>query len=167
MEQTTQFKTADLCDRFEEELQVAEPILRSYGGEDVFGGPIVTIDTFEDDVLVRKSLTEPGEGRVLVVDSGGSARRALLGGELAALARQNGWSGVVIHGVIRDVGALRELPLGVLALGSAPLGALKKGRGMVDQPVHFAGVTFRPGYYLYADADGVVLAPRNLLPVSE
>ncbi|MDX1663989.1 MAG: ribonuclease E activity regulator RraA [Candidatus Promineifilaceae bacterium] len=167
MEQSKEFRTAELCDRFEDELQVAEPILRSYGGEDSFSGPIVTVDTFEDNILVRQSLAEPGEGRVLIVDSGGSLRRALLDDDLAALAQENGWSGIVVHGVIRDVKAVGDLSLGLLALGSSPLGALKKGRGLVDQPVHFAGVTFRPGYYLYADADGVIVAPRDLLAASE
>ena len=162
MEQTKQIKTADLCDRFEDEVQVAEPILQSYGGVAAYSGPIVTVDTFEDNVLVRQTLGEPGEGRVLVVDSGGSQRRALVGDELVALAHENGWSGIVVHGVVRDLEAVRRTPLGVHALASSPLGALEKGRGTVDQPLHFAGVTFRPGHYLYADVDGIVVAPRNL-----
>jgi RraA family protein len=105
-----QAKTTDLCDQYAGELQVAAPSFRSYGGKVAFSGPISTVQVYEDNVLVRAALEEPGAGRVLVVDGGGSLRCALVGDQLAALGLGNGWAGVVINGCIRDVAALRELP---------------------------------------------------------
>lgn len=155
-------KTADLYDRFGEELQVAAPGLVHYGGETTFSGRIATVVAPQDNSLVRRALESPGEGRVLVVDGGGSLRVALLGDVLAALAVENGWSGVVVHGLVRDSRELGEMPLGVLALGTIPRKTEKRGLGEVDVEVSFAGVTFRPGEYLAADADGLVLSARSL-----
>ena len=157
------FKTGDLCDRFGNEVLVTEPLLQDFGGNLAFGGPVVTVDVFEDNALVRKQLEEAGEGRVLVVDGGGSLLTALLGGELAALAEQNGWAGIVIHGCVRDSEAIAEISVGVKALNTCPRASKKEGRGTVNRPVHFAGVTFRPGQYLYADRDGIIVAGRDLL----
>ena len=161
------FKTADLCDRFPEEVQVADPLLKDYGGRKIFGGPIVTLDAYEDDVLLRETLHQSGEGRVLVVDGGGSTRCALLGGQVAKLAHDNGWAGVVVHGCIRNAAQVGEIAIGLKALNTAPRASRHLGRGELDRPLHFASVTFRPGYYLYADADGIVVAPRDLLNASE
>ena len=151
-----EFKTADLCDRFAAELQIGEPIFRDYGG------PIATIKCFEDNSRVRDLTAEAGQGRVLVVDAGGSMRRAVLGDMLAQQAIDNGWSGVVVYGCIRDAFAIAQLPLGVKALGTCPLRTDKRGEGQRDVPVRFAGVNFRQGDWLYADEDGVVVAQRSL-----
>jgi len=151
-------KTADLYDRFGEELQVAEPGLVHFGGETSFSGTIATVVAPEDNSLVRRALESPGRGRVLVVDGGGSRRVALLGDQLAALAVANEWSGVVVHGLIRDSLEIGEMPLGVLALGTIPRKTEKLGRGEADREVAFAGVTFRPGEFLVADPDGLVLS---------
>jgi regulator of ribonuclease activity A len=124
-----QAKTTDLCDQYADELQVAAPIFRSYGGKIAFCGPISTVQVHEDNVLVRAALAEPGAGRVLVVDGGGSLRCALVGDQLAALGLGNGWAGVVINGCIRDVAALRELAFGVQALAATPLRSAKHGTG--------------------------------------
>jgi regulator of ribonuclease activity A len=136
--------TADLSDEHDN-LHVAEPIFRIFGRHRAFHGPIATVKCYEDNSRVREALEEPGEGRVLVVDGGGSTRRALMGDMLGALAVENGWAGVVVNGCIRDSDAIDELDLGVRA-------------------VSFAGVTFRPGEHLYADADGIVVAP---VPVAD
>jgi regulator of ribonuclease activity A len=157
------FTTVDLCDRFSDELQVAEPRLRNFGGAVAFHGPIATIDTFEDSALMREALESEGRGRVLVVDSGGSILASLLGKELASLASGNGWSGIVLHGCVRNVTELAQLPIGIRALAASPRASRSNGRGTRDIPVHFAGITFRAGHYLYADADGILVAPRNLL----
>ena len=157
------FKTADLCDQFPTEVQVLEPLLRDYGGVTTFGGPIATLVVFEDSVLVRQALETAGEGRVLVVDGGGSCQCALFGDRLAQLAYDNGWAGVVINGCIRDTVAVARIPVGVRALATSPQRCHKQGRGTRDRPVHFGGVSFRSGHYLYADDDGVVVAPRDLL----
>lgn len=160
-------RTADLCDEFGDELQVLEPIFRDYGGVTSFWGAIATVDVFNDNVLVREMLEQPGEKRVLVVDGGGSAQTALLGDELAHLAQRNGWAGILIYGAVRDVAALAEVQIGVKALASTPRRSFKRGRGLCDLPLHFAGAGFRPGAYLYADEDGIVVASRDLLAGAE
>ncbi len=150
-------KTADLCDIHEEALQICSPVFRHYGGRRDFHGPIATLKCFEDNSLVREQLGQPGEGRVLVVDAGGSLRCAMLGDQLAQLAVDNGWAGVVMFGCIRDAVEISAMPLGVLALATHPRKSVKKGVGEVAGEVNFAGVKFRPGEWIYADEDGVVV----------
>lgn len=149
--------TADLLDQHGDTASVCELALRSFGGRASFEGPIATVRCFEDNVLVRRRVSEPGEGRVLVVDGGGSRRVALLGDMVAGLAATNGWAGLVIHGCVRDSVSLGELDLGIAALGTNPRPSAKVGDGEVDVPVTFGGVTFRPGDLLACDADGVVV----------
>ena len=164
------FKTTDLCDehfdlcnQFSDRLQIAEPIFNDYGGEMMFSGAIVTLKVFEDNTLVRKVLEEPGEDRVLVVDGGGSTRCALLGDQLAELAEDNGWAGVVVNGCIRDSAVVAEMGIGVKAIGTHPLKSVKRNSGERDIPVCFAGITFRPGSYLYADEDGMLVSEQPLI----
>ena len=154
--------TADLCDAHADSIQIAEPIFRDFGGRQSFFGPIATVKTFEDNTLVRAAVEGSGEGRVLVVDGGGSLRCALFGDNLATLAVRNGWSGVVINGCIRDSAPIAAMDLGLKALAAHPLKSVKAGYGQVDVPVRFAGVTFTPGHYLYADTDGIVTATQAL-----
>ena len=158
------FKTADLCDEYPDSLQICEPGFSSFGGRPRFFGQISTIKCFEDNSLVREAVAEPGEGRVLVVDAGGSRRCAMLGDLLAAKAAAKGWSGVLMNGLIRDSAEIADMDLGVKALGTHPLKSVKKGVGERDVVVHFAGVTFVPGEYLYADEDGIVCSDAALLP---
>ena len=155
--------TADLCDQFPGDekgatLQVAQPLLRSYGGASAFCGPIATVQVQDDNTSVRLRLQEAGNGRVLVVDGAGSLACALLGDQLALLAVSNDWSGVVVHGCIRDSAAIGEMKLGVLALTTLPRKSEKRGPGLHDVAVHFVGITFAPGHYLYADADGILVS---------
>lgn len=154
--------TADLYDAYADELQVALPGLRNYGGRNAFGGPMATLAVHEDNSLVRDAVHTSGNGRVLVVDGGGSLRCALLGDQLAQVAVDNGWAGVVIHGCLRDAVIVHKMLIGVLALASSPAKSVKRGQGEADVPVEFLGAIFRPGEWLYADADGVLLAPREL-----
>lgn len=155
-------RTADLCDQFSEELEICEPVFRDYGGLRAFHGAIATIKCFEDNSRVRELVGEPGAGRVLVIDAGGSLRRAVLGDLLARKAVDNGWSGVVVYGCVRDSAAIGEMPLGVKALGAHPLKTDKRNEGQRDIAVRFAGATFRPGDWVYADEDGVIVARRAL-----
>jgi len=152
----------ELCDQFADLVQVVEPMLVNYGGREVFGGEIVTIKAFEDNSLVREQVAQPGQGKVLVVDGGGSLRRAMLGDLLAEKAAQNGWEGIVIYGCIRDVNAIGETDIGVQALGTHPMKTDKRGIGDLNVAVTFGGVTFRPGHYLYADNNGVLVSPKAL-----
>ncbi len=152
----------DLCDQFPELVNVLDPLFCNYGGRPVFGGEVVTIKAFEDNSLVREQVALPGQGKVLVVDGGGSLRRAMLGDMLAEKAAANGWEGIVINGCIRDVNAIGETTLGVQALATHPMKTDKRGLGDLNVPVTFAGVTIRPGDYLYADNNGVLVAPQPL-----
>lgn len=156
------FATPDLSDAHPE-VQICDPVFRSFGGRQTFHGPISTLKVFEDNALVRTTLEEQGQGRVLVVDGGGSLRCALLGGNLGQLAVNNGWAGIVIYGCIRDSGEITGLAVGVKALGVHPR---KSGKGLHsahrDTVINFAGVTFRPGAWLYADADGIIVAENRL-----
>jgi regulator of ribonuclease activity A len=153
-------KTADLYDVHEDELQICNPGFRHYGGHHTFHGPIATLKCFEDNALVRDQIEQPGQGRVLVVDGGGSLRCAMLGDLLAQQAVDNGWSGLVIHGCIRDALEIAELPLGVMALATNPRKSVNKGSGEVGGALNFSGVCFRPGEWLYADEDGIVVSDK-------
>lgn len=152
---------ADLCDENEDTVEVCVLQFRDYGGRTAFSGPIRTVRCFEDNSLVKSTLAEPGYGRVLVVDGGGSLRRALVGDMLAADAVKNGWAGVVVNGAVRDTTMLSGMNIGVKALGSIPIRSVKRGEGVVDTPVAFGGVVFVPGDMLYADADGVAVIPAD------
>jgi regulator of ribonuclease activity A len=163
LRRAVEFKTADLSDQFSEELQICEPIFRDYGGARTFSGQAATIKCFEDNSRVRERVAERGEGRVLVIDAGGSLRRAVLGDLLAQKALDNGWSGVVLYGCIRDSVAIGAMRIGVKALNTCPLKTDKRNEGQLDVPVRFAGAMFHPGDWVYADNDGVIVARRSLV----
>lgn len=159
------YSTCDLCDEHKADtsgaFRVLPPGFSSYGGRARFGGAVSTVKCFEDNSLVKAALDEPGQGRVLVVDGGGSMRRALVGGNLGAAAARNGWAGVVVYGCVRDSAELAACDVGIRALGLMPLPTDKRGEGQRDVPVLVAGVTLRPGDWLYADEDGIVVMDRR------
>ena len=155
------FATCDLCDAHKndnsDEFKVLSPVFRDFGGIRKFSGPVVTVKCFEDNSLVKAAVDSPGEGRVLVVDGGASLRRALLGGNLGAAAAKNGWAGVVIDGCVRDVAELAQCRTGIRALAAIPLPTEKHQAGQRDIAVQVQGVWVRPGDWLYADEDGMVV----------
>jgi regulator of ribonuclease activity A len=159
------FSTCDLCDAHKASLltqteaafRVLPPVFREFGGRRKFAGPVVTIKCFEDNTLVKAAVDSPGLGRVLVVDGGASLRRALVGGNLAAAAARNGWAGIVVDGCVRDVAELAACELGIRALAAMPLPTDKRNEGQRDVAVQIQGVWVRPGDWLYADADGMVV----------
>jgi len=157
-----QFSTPDLCDAHPDKVRVLQPMFNSYGGRKIFGGRIVTVKCFEDNSLVKDNVGRPGQGCVLVVDGGGSLRRALLGDMLAESAVNNGWAGLLIYGCIRDVDIIGQLDLGVQALATIPVKTEKRGIGDYLVPVTFGGVTFNPGEYVYADNNGVIVSSEAL-----
>jgi len=152
----------DICDQFIDEIVVFDPVFRDFGAKRKFCGEIVTVRCFEDNSLVGETVRTPGRGRVLVVDGGGSLRRALLGDLLATAAVENGWQGLVINGAVRDVEILETIELGVKALAACPLRTDKRGEGQRDVPLRFAGAQLEPGQYLYADPNGIIVARRAL-----
>lgn len=156
------YLTPDLCDAYPDLIQVVEPMFSNFGGRDSFGGQIVTLKCFEDNSKVREQVELDGKGKVLVVDGGGSLRCALLGDMLADKAAKNGWAGMLIYGCVRDVDVIAQTDLGVQALASHPKKTEKRGIGELNVPVTFGGVTFRPGEYLYADNNGVIISPSPL-----
>jgi regulator of ribonuclease activity A len=155
------YATTDLCDAHPG-IQVCDPVFQAFGGAPSFSGPMATLKVFEDNTLIKQAVEGPGNGRVLVVDGGGSKRCGLVGGNLAISAVQNGWAGIVVYGCIRDADELAGQPLGVRALAAFPR---KSQRGLhsgqAGIPVIFAGVVFRDGEWLAADADGVVVLPQE------
>jgi regulator of ribonuclease activity A len=143
-------------------VQSCETVFREFGGRVRFSGAIRTIATFEDNALVKRVLSEAGNGYVLVIDGRGSLRTALIGDVIAGLAVANGWGGLLVYGAVRDVAALRELPIGIKALGSNPWTSGKTGAGSIDGVVSFGNASFKPGAWLYSDEDGVLVAERKL-----
>lgn len=158
------FTTASLCDHYSGShyLQIAEPLLACYGANATFSGIITTIKTFEDNVLVRATLAESVQDRVLVIDGGGSHRCALIDHELATLAVNNGWQGILVYGCIRQSALLANLPIGIRALHTHPLQSHQKGTGDRDLLVSFAGVNFKKDNFLYADMDGIIVSDTML-----
>ncbi len=158
--------TCDLCDRFKEDasggFRVLPPVFRDFGARRRFHGSVSTIKCFEDNSLVKAAVESPGDGRVLVVDGGGSLRKALLGGNLGKAAARNGWAGVVIDGCVRDVNELAAFDIGIRALASMPMPPQKLQQGERDVPVRLQGVWVRPGEWLYADEDGIAVSATRL-----
>ena len=169
------FATCDLCDAHKndpvEAFRVLPPVFKNFGARLTFCGPVVTVKCFEDNTLVKAAVDSVGyldtpEGRiaqVLVVDGAGSLRRALLGGNLGAAAAKNGWAGVVIDGCVRDVAELAPLDVGIRALASMPLPTDKRNQGLKDLVVQIQGMQVKPGEWLYADADGMVVSATRLV----
>ena len=156
-------KTTDLCDDHADQLRVLAPIFGDYGGRHGFSGSIETVKTFEDNSRVREVLETPGEGRVLVVDGSGSLRCALMGDQLAARARDNGWAGLLVYGCVRDAADLANLDIGIKALNTHPCRSQPHGEGEVGVVVTLAGATLTPGEWLCADRDGIVIAEKALV----
>jgi regulator of ribonuclease activity A len=160
------FATCDLCDAHKNDasgaFRVLPPVFRDFGAVQRFAGRVVTVKCFEDNTLVKAAVDSPGEGRVLVVDGGGSLRRALVGGNLGAAAARNGWAGVVVDGCVRDVAELSLCQTGIRALAAMPLPTEKRNEGQRDVAVQIQGVWVRPGEWLYADEDGVVVSSTAL-----
>ena len=157
-----EYNTSELCDLFADSVDVVDPIFASFGGRYSFGGEITTIKCFEDRGLIDRVLAQPGAGKVLLIDGGGSSRRALFDASSAQVAIDNDWEGVVISGSVREVDSLAELDIGVLAVAAIPVNAECESIGEVDVPVNFGGVTFLPEDHLYADSTGVILSPEPL-----
>lgn len=171
---TISFATCDLCDAHKNnstgDFRVLPPVFKDFGQRKVFSGPVVTVKCFEDNTLVKAAVDSDGTldtpagkiGKVLVVDGGASLRRALLGGNLGAAAARNGWAGVLIDGCVRDVAELAEQMVGIRALAAMPLPTEKRNQGQADVAVQIQGVWVRPGDWLYADQDGIVISATAL-----
>lgn len=158
------FNTCDFCDVHKGDtsgaFRVLAPVFQSFGGVNAFSGQVSTVKCHEDNTLVKAAVDSAGAGRVLVVDGGGSLRRALVGGNLAAAAARNGWAGIVVDGCVRDVAELNATAVGIRALALMPLPTEKRNEGQRDVPVQIQGVWVRPGDWLYADADGIVVSAQ-------
>ncbi|MAM86916.1 ribonuclease E activity regulator RraA [Allohahella sp. A8] len=157
------FSTPDLCDDHGMDVQVLEPLFSNFGGREIFGGEVVTVKCFEDNSIVKEQVDEPGKGKVMVVDGGGSMRASLLGDMLAEKAAQNGWEGLIIYGCVRDVDELADTDLGVQALASIPRKTEKRGLGDLNVPIKIAGVDIQPGDFIYADNNGIIVSKQSLV----
>lgn len=163
----TGWSTTDLCDVHEAlmesgELQVVQAAWQWFGSARSFAGPARPLQVIDDNSLVGEALKRPGEGAVLVIDGGGSLRRALIGGNLARAAQANGWAGAVVHGAVRDRAELDAVPIGICALGLCPRRSVKRGQGVAGIAVSFGGATIRPDAWIYADADGILVSAGRL-----
>ncbi|ARU64217.1 ribonuclease E activity regulator RraA [Histophilus somni] len=154
--------TAELCDIYLDQIDVVEPIFSSFGGKSTFFGKITTIKCFENNGLISEILEENGEGRVLLIDGGGAVRRALIDANLAQLAADNGWEGIIVYGAIRQLQQLENINIGIQALAPIPVGSDEQSIGETDVPVNFGGVTFFPDDYVYADLTGIILSQEPL-----
>ena len=157
-----EYNTSEICDIYLDQVDVVEPIFNSYGGRDSFAGIITTVKCFEDNQVLYNVLNEDGSGRVLLIDAGGSLRKAILDIDLVELASDNQWEGIVVYGCVRNVDEIQHLNIGIQALTSIPVLADNQGTGEIDVPVNFGGVTFLPEDYLYADNTGIILSPEVL-----
>jgi regulator of ribonuclease activity A len=155
--------TADLVDEIGPEVRSCDLQFRQFGGRTEFAGPISTVRCFQDNALLKSVLSQPGTGRVLVIDGAGSLHTALVGDVIAELARSNGWSGLVVHGAVRDAAALRSIDIGIKALGTNPRKSTKTGAGERDVEISLGGVTFAPGDVAYSDDDGIVVVAGDQL----
>ena len=155
--------TPDLCDAHPDKVTVLEPVFRIYGAKHCFGGQVVTVRCFEDNSRVKEFAAHDGSGKVLVVDGGGSMRRALLGDQIAQAMVDNGWEGIVISGCVRDVEALNTIDLGIRALNSIPVKTDKRGLGDANVAVRLAGIDLHPGQWLYADESGIIVSDGALI----
>lgn len=157
-----EYNTSELCDIYTNTVDVVEPLFIAYGGRSSFGGMVSTIKCFEDNKLISEVLAKEGSGKVLVIDGGGSTRRALLDNATVQLAVENDWEGIVCFGAVRDVDALEDAEIGIYALASIPVGSDDLGHGEAEVPVNFGGVTFLPEDHIYADSTGIILSPEPL-----
>ncbi|MGX2947763.1 ribonuclease E activity regulator RraA [Frederiksenia canicola] len=154
--------TSELCDMYSDQVDVVEPIFSSFGGRSSFFGKITTVKCFESNGLIAEVLDEEGQGRVLLIDGGGAVRRALIDADLAQLAVENGWEGIIVNGAVRQLDVLETLDIGIQALAPIPVGADDTNIGEIDTPVNFGGVSFLPEDYIYADLTGIILSPELL-----
>lgn len=157
-----EYNTSDLCNMYADVIDVVEPIFCNYGGKSSFGGTVVTVKVFEATGLIAQIVETNGEGKVLVIDGGGSTRRALIDAYIAEAAAKNGWEGIVCYGSVRDVDALEEIEIGIQGLVSIPVGAIDDEHGESDLAINFGGVTFLPDDHVYADNTGIILSPEPL-----
>lgn len=154
-------KTADLVDAYGDDVHFCNLPFIKLGRRKAFSGPITTVKCFEDNALLKAELQKPGNGRVMVVDGGASSRVALLGDQIALILRDNGWAGIIINGSIRDSAEINAMDVGVFCLSITPKKSSKDGVGKRDVNVDFGGITFTPGHFVYADADGVLISVED------
>ncbi|UGA54616.1 ribonuclease E activity regulator RraA [Vibrio sp. VB16] len=157
-----EYNTSALCDIYSDQVDVVEPMFSNFGGSASFAGQLTTVKCFEDNGIIRSILEEDGAGRILLIDGGGSLRRALIDAEIATLAEDNDWEGIVVYGCVREIDELEDMSIGIQALASIPVGAASQQIGEIDVPVNFGGVTFLPEDYLYADNTGIIISPEPL-----
>jgi len=154
--------TSELCNIYAELVDVLDPVFCNYGGRSSFSGQVVTVKCFEDNGIIQQVVSEDGQGKVLVIDGGGSTRRALIDLKIAIIAANNGWEGIICYGSVRDVDAIEEIDLGIQGLVSIPVGASSQAIGESEVAINFAGVSFFPDDHIYADNTGIILSPEPL-----
>ncbi len=156
------YDTSELCDIYADLIDVVDPVFSNYGGRNSFSGKVITLKCFENLGLIQQLVSTPGKGMVLVIDGGGSTRRALIDINIATIAERHGWEGIICYGSVRDVDALEKIDLGIQALVSIPVAASVQHTGETDLAINFAGVTILPDDQIYADNTGIIISPEPL-----
>ncbi|MBE3660565.1 ribonuclease activity regulator protein RraA [Vibrio navarrensis] len=154
--------TPDICDKFEDKVRLLNLPLQNYGQKTAFFGEIVTVRCYHDNSKVREMLIQDGKGKVLVVDGHGSCLKALFGDQLAILAIENNWEGVIVFGAVRDVAQMAQMSLGVKALGTSPFKTEKRGAGEVNVTLMMLNQIVQPKEYIYADWNGILISKQAL-----
>lgn len=157
-----EYNTSELCNLYTDLIDVMEPIFSNYGGRSSFGGQVTTIKCFENNGVICDVVETDGTGKVLVIDGGGSTRRALIDAYIAETAAKNNWEGIVCYGSVKDVDALEDVDIGIQALLSIPVSASDNLEGETDVPINFASVSILPDDHIYADNTGIILSPDPL-----
>jgi regulator of ribonuclease activity A len=152
----------DICDKYEEQVELLDLPLQNYGQRDAFFGEVVTVRCFHDNSKVREVLSQNGKGKVLFVDGNGSCKKALLGDQLAIMAIENDWEGIIVYGAVRDVAQLSQMDLGIKALAASPFKTACNGAGEVNVSITMNRQTVLPGDYVYADWNGTLISHEEL-----
>ncbi|MGB0865196.1 MAG: ribonuclease E activity regulator RraA [Granulosicoccaceae bacterium] len=158
--------TADLCDEHPERVSVLGPGYSNYGGAAVCEGEVVTIrlDKNNSD-LITLLRDEDGAGKVVVVDVD-QAYYAVVGENLMKFAQASGYAGIVVNGYIRDTFQIKDIPVALFALGTCSRKSIPVTSGELGAMLSFGGVDFKPGNYIYADTDGVIVTAKPLSQVA-
>jgi len=157
----TIIRTADICDDYEFEARVCELQFRDFAAREDFHGEVVTFAAFETNKGIMDVIRAGGEGKVLIIDGRGSARRALCGGNIAADAQAAGWAGLIFHGAIRDSHEFTDLDFGVKATHVTAMRPFRgEDSGRANVALNIGGIEIRPGDYCYADRDCVIVLDR-------
>ena len=141
-------------------LTAGGPRLRPMHGGGVMAGPALTVKCRPgDNLMVHKAIALAQPGDVIVVDAGGDLTNAIIGELMLAQMVKRGLAGIVIHGAIRDSGAIAKQGFPVYAAGVTHRGPYKDGPGEINVAIALDGMVIEPGDLVVGDEDGLLCVP--------